>query len=97
MGPERADRLETQSRRRACSGEPRWSGGFQLNGLGADLDAMGGAVSEAFELGSCVPVLPKGENLVPVKDSYLVFCKPLPQIPLPGHHRASRLDGDLQN
>ena len=77
--------------------EPRRPGRFQLNGLVADLDSMGGAVSEALELGSCVPVLPKGENLVPVKDSYLVFCKPPPQIALPGHHRAPRLDGDLQN
>ena len=97
MGPGGADRLESQPCRRACSGEPRWSGGFQLNGLGADFDAMGGAVSEAFELGSCIPVLPKRENLVTVKDSNLVFCKPPPQIALPRHHRATRLGGKLQN
>ena len=50
MGPDRADRLESQPCRRANSGEPRWSGGFQLNGLGAHLDAMGGAVSEIHQL-----------------------------------------------
>jgi hypothetical protein len=50
MGPDRADRLESQPRRRACSGESRWSGGFQLNGLRADLDAMGGAVGEIHQL-----------------------------------------------
>ena len=95
--PNRADRLESQPCRRACSGEHRGSGGFQMNGLGADLDAVSGAVSQAFELGSCIPVLPKRENLVPVKDSYLVSFKPPPQIALIGHHHASHLDGDLQN
>jgi len=95
--PGRADRLESQPRRRACSREPRWSGRFQLNGLRADLDAMGGAVSGAFEFGSCIPVLPMCENLITAKDLNLVFCKSPPQIALIGHYRATRLDGDLQN
>ena len=97
LGPGRADRLESQPCRRTSSGEPRWSGGFQLNGLCDDLDAVSGAVSQAFELGSCIPVLPMRENLVPVKDSYLVSFKPPPKIAVIGHHHASHLDGDLQN
>jgi hypothetical protein len=50
MGPGRTDRLKSQPCRRTRSGEPRWSGGFQLNGFGADLDARGGAVSEIHQL-----------------------------------------------
>ncbi len=50
VGANRADRLESQPCGRARSGEPRWSGGFQLNGLRADLDAMGGAVGEINQL-----------------------------------------------
>ncbi len=97
MGPGGADRLKSQSCRRACSGEPRGSGGFQPNGLGADFDAMDGAVSEALELGSGIPVLPKRENLITVKNSYLLLDEPPSQPSIPGHHRASRLGGDLQN
>ena len=52
-GPGGADRLESQPCRRACCGEARGSGGFQLNGFGADLDAMGGAVSEIYQ--NCCP------------------------------------------